>query len=558
MSDENNIENEELNLSPDSFVDENLGDPDAYYKELLSKPLPENLVKYFFDKYKFKSKEQFIEFLQGPTFVEEVAEFDYLLFFEQMLGNIVKDFHKLFVKQVYSHRAITLAPRDVGKSHFFSVGLPVWIAYYNKANKIMVISETDDQAKRVLEEIKGAVEKKAVVKDKLWVKTTAKESVWNKNKIKTKTGVEIMAKSLMSKTRGFHPQTLILDDVLSNENSLTKQQREKVFTHFAQSIQPMASKKAMIQFVGTAQHKDDLLHKLGMSPANTFKFLKLKAYDEDTESSIWPEKLTEEHLENYRKTYGIVSFEKEYQNNPMADNLSLFPMHVLEKCLDDMLSYQDEYHGGQDVYLGADFSMSGVKEGDFTVISVAREDKDGVLYLMDFVRFRDDPESKDMFVDKQINEVARMCKAFNVSRGYLESNAFQRIYSEYFKKKTNLPLQGNNVTQSGKNSLQGGIPGIRVLMENGKIRFPYKTELDKQKTDIILKEFNGLVMSDNGRISNQQGHDDIPMSWFHLTQACKEASKSYVIRPNKSLIKGSRAHSVLSTKSKGRRRRRRF
>lgn len=529
---------------PENFDIADLGDPNSYYKSLISKPLPQQMAKYLVQKYGFKAEQEYIDFLQTPRFVEEMARHDYLLFFEQVLKKIVKNFHHAFARQIYMHTAITLAPRGVGKSDFFSIGLPIWLAFYEKSSKIMILSETDDQAKRILDDVKQMIEENPILSERLLVKTTAKDSTWNKGTIKTKNKVQIKAKSFTAKLRGFHPSALILDDVLSDQNSLTKIQRENIFNYFARTVKPMATKNAMIQVVGTAQHKDDLLHRLGRS--ESFSFLKLKAYDEDTKTSIWPEMMPISTLEDYKKTYGIVSFEKEYQNNPMSDNLSLFPLHVLENCLDESLSYALQYDGSDRTHLGADFSMAGVKDGDYTVISSARVDKNNIIRMLWYDRFKDDPDNKEMFIEKQIDTVRDHCQRYKITLGCLESNAFQRIYVDYFKKKTHLPLKGNAVTHSGKNSLQSGIPGIRVLMENGKIKFPYRTQEDKDKTEEIIREFNGLVMSESGRISNQRGYDDIPMSLFHLLQASREVSEMMFINPISHSIKSSRMHSVFS------------
>lgn len=525
-----------------------LGDPNAYYHSLLSNPLPTEVTEYLIKRHKLNTEEKYIQYLQSLDFIKEIAEYDYLLFFEQILKYIVKDFHRKFAEQVYAGRAITLAPRGVGKSHFFSVSLSIWLAYYHKSKFTMILSETEDQAKRILEEIKQIIEDNPLLKEALMIEKSSKDSVWNKNEIKLKNGCTIKAKSFGAKLRGNHPTTIILDDVLSNQNSLTKQQREDLFNYYAQTIRPMATKNARILFVGTAQHKDDLLHKLGQS--KSFKFLKLKAYDEETGVSIWPEQLPKEELEDYKRTYGIVSFEKEFQNNPMSDKLSLFPLYVLEKCLDEKLSYSKDYYGAQKVFLGADFSQVGVKEGDFTVITAVRQDANGTLTLLNYERFRDNPDEEQMFVDRQIETVSRMCRIYNVTLGMLESNAFQKIYSDFFKKKTNLPLKGNLVTRSGKSSLESGLPALRILFENGKVKFPYKTAEDRQKTEEIIREFNGLVMTESGKISNQLGHDDIPMSWHHVLAASHNVSQMMSFTPSANLIKNSKAHNIINRRKK--------
>ena len=534
----------------ENLAEEDLGDRNAYLKEVLSRPLPEELHDYFVKTYHLNTEEDYLDFLQGFEFIKEMARYDILLFSEQILGNVVKEFHKEFAKQIYGRRSITLAPRDTGKSWFFSTCFPIWLAYYNKSPKTLILSETEDQAKRILEDIKTLIESNALLADELMIKSTSKDTIWNKGHIKLKNNCEIRAKGFLSKLRGNHPTCLIMDDVLSNQNSLTKQQRENLFTYYGQTVVPMVTKKGMIQIVGTAQHEDDLLHRLGKS--GMMKFLKLKAYDEETGDSIWPERLTTKHLENYKKTFGLISFEKEYQNNPMADNLSLFPIHILEKCLDEDLSYQDAYSGMQKVFMGVDFSMPGVKDGDYTVLTTARQDRNQILHLLNYERFRDEPEVKTLFVDKQIEAIASMCKRYNVTLGFLETNAFQSVYSEFFKKKSVLPLRGNNVTRAGKNSLLNGIPGIRVLMENGKIKFPYKTELDRQKTEQIIREFNGLILNENGKIGCREGHDDIPMSMFQLVQAAQQVSSIGNFMPTRDLFKHGRSSSVLGSKPKRR------
>lgn len=545
------VSDSELPNNPhiDSLHEDDLGDRNAYLNELLSKPLPQELQDYFIETYKLKTEEDYVEFMQSFEFIKEYARHDILLFSEQILGNVVKEFHKEFAKQVYGHRAITLAPRDTGKSHFFTVCLPIWLAFYDKSPKTLILSETDDQAKEKLDRVKETIESNVILSSELMVPLNSKESVWNKNHIKLKNGCEIKAKGFNSKLRGNHPTCLIMDDVLSDQNSLTKQQREALFQYYGRTIVPMVTKKGMIQIIGTAQHEDDLLHRLGKF--SKMKFLKLKAYDEDTQESIWPERLTPEHLSTFKKTFGIVAFEKEYQNNPMADNLSLFPLHILEKCLDEDLTYVNEYYGSQKVFMGVDFSQPG-KEGDYTVIPVARQDKDLTLRLLSYKRFRDDPEAKESFTDRQIESIADSCKRYNVTLGFLEDNAFQSVYAEYFKKKTQLPLRGNNVSRAGKNSMINGVPGIRILMENGKIKFPYKTPEDREKTEQIIREFNGLVLSDTGKLAAQEGHDDIPMAMYQMIEASKEVTSMGVFMPAKQMLKKGSAHSVLS----GRRRKR--
>jgi hypothetical protein len=107
--------------------------------------------------------------------------------------------------------------------------------------------------------------------------------------------------------------------------------------------------------------------------------------------------------------------------------------------------------------------------------------------------------------------------------GYLENNMFQQIYTNMVRSKSSLPLSGNTVTHSNKTSLEYGILSFRPMFENGKWRFPYKTEADRQKTDLIITEFNGVVQR-KGRIGNESYHDDIVMAMWHGLCAARQGS----------------------------------
>lgn len=153
--------------------------------------------------------------------------------------------------------------------------------------------------------------------------------------------------------------------------------------------------------------------------------------------------------------------------------------------------------GGNAVYLGADFSVPGTTDGDWTVVVALEYDrKQNLFTLLNYWRERPD------LIRKQIETIEYYCQVFKVTLGFLEDSLFQGVYREHFRTRTALPLRGHTVTAFNKRSMETGILSLRPLLENQQIRFPYRTDADKAKTDHIVSEFNG-VRQRFGRIGNE-------------------------------------------------------
>lgn len=91
--------------------------------------------------------------------------------------------------------------------------------------------------------------RRAVVKD-----------VWSRTRTRLKNRAEVSIRAFRTSTRGLHPHVLILDDVLSDENTSSSYQRDKTWRYFSGTLVPMKPKQLIV--VGTALHHDDLLHGL--------------------------------------------------------------------------------------------------------------------------------------------------------------------------------------------------------------------------------------------------------------------------------------------------------
>lgn len=423
--------------------------------------------------------------------------------------------------------SVILAPRDHGKSHTIVRGYAAWKAKYDPfVSEILFLGPDGPSAIENLDKFKQMLSACPTMVDLL---PTDRKLTNTRQELRLKNGVTIKAKGFFSTLRGRHPQLILLDDVVNENNSMTFDGRVKVKNYFFSVVYPMKDKgtavtvdagyKPQIVMVGTAQNEEDIYHELHKNPM--FVGLRQTALvDPDTETVLWPERYSWDALMKIKAAMGSLRFAQEYCNEPITEDTSLFPPSLFVPMYDYNRSYLLDYDGSNPVYMGVDFSVPGEMSGDFTVAAVAEKLQGDMLNII--AVWRDKPVT----MREQVEKIAEMTRRFKVTNGFLEANLFQRVYPEHFKRYSNLPLKGHVVTSSNKNSFENGVLSFRPIFENQKFIFPYKTPADQEKTDIIVREFGGMVRKD-GKLGNFRYHDDCVMALWHCLCASRQTMFSY-------------------------------
>lgn len=446
---------------------------------------------------------------------------DFLVFQKVELGMEIGQHHKVWNEHLMSGSDVCeMAPRDHGKSESLVRAYALWKAKYDPwVKEILILGADQTSAVRNLDKIKQKIEGTTSLKH---LKPTGRNDPYSRTEIRLSNGKTIEAKGVGSPLRGGHPQLIILDDILNEKNSLTPDNRKEISDYFWAVIYPMKDKglqihrakgwKSQIVTVGTAQDWDDLYHAFLKNPG--FVGSKMKAIiDAEKQEVLWPERYTYDDLVNIRAAQGPLMFSREYQNEPVSDDTTLFPRSLFDDLKDKDLSYSSAYVGSNPVYMGVDFSVPGSTDGDWTVIFVFE-------YLVTEKKFKvlNYWRAKPQSMQEQIHQIELWCQRYNVTVGYLEDNMFQKVYAKHFADSSSLPLSGHTVHATSKNSLQHGILGFRPLFENQRWIFPYKTPGDQEKTDLIVTEFSGIRQR-KGKIGNEQFHDDIVLAMWHALSA---------------------------------------
>ena len=424
---------------------------------------------------------------------------------------VVAGHHLEWGDLVSSHTRLCInAPRNHGKSNFFSLAYPLWMAWKNPNRYGLVFSATDEQARRILGDIKNELE----TNPKLAFLLPAKPKKWNESELHLSNGHVIYAKSFGTKVRGNHPVWCVADDVLNDETIGSETIRRKQNDYFFSAIVGMMHVNDQLIVIGTPFTAADLYGEIQKRKGFHFqKFSALIRGDDGQERALWPDRFSVQALHYIRdELIGNIRFTREFLCVPVADELSLFPTYLWRG--DPVEQYQLKLglprkfwvEADMSLYVGVDFALSANVGADYTVIVVLALDKFGNRWLVDLRRFHGMPYKQ------QKSEIVRVGREYDPELMVLESNQMQRIWGDELIEETDLPIY-QHTTNVEKNSLAKGIPAIRMLLDNKKYRIPRGDEHSVKMTEILIGEMAGFTFNKEKVVSVTE-HDDTALALY--------------------------------------------
>ena len=343
---------------------------------------------------------------------------------------------------------------------------------------------------------------------------------WSQAAVRLPSGAELLIRPFRASARGLHPDLLLLDDVLCDENSLASHQRERTLKYFMGTLLPMSPRRIVV--IGTAIHRADLLHQLGAglgSGPDTdhtplgFRWVRYRALDEVTGEALWPEVHGAAELYAIRDTDPLV-FSREYQNEPRDDAASMFPYELTERALDAGAAYAlgtgHPAEPDECVLLGADFALSEAVGADYTVVIV-------VAYHLQTQRRRvlDIRREKGLDFASQVALIRDLVVRHRVALGVVEQNTFQRFIVDELERwpETHGRIFGNT-TGRGRADPRDGIPRVKLSLLAGSWVMPCGDAMSRRLARIWQTELGAFGWRD-GRLTGVGEHDDLVVaSWY--------------------------------------------
>lgn len=413
-------------------------------------------------------------------------------------------------------RFCLIAPRDHGKSHFFTIALPIWEGWRRPGCIIALFSETQPQAEEQLAKLKREVESNPRLSHLM------DPSCWSATKIRFTNGSLIYAKGFGVKSRGMHPHLIICDDVVSEVAMYSALIRERQANFFYGALRNMLVPGGQLAVIGTPQHDEDLYGLLAVNKKWFFK--RYAAIDTDRKSPtfgriLFPERYSKELLDERKDEIGEIRFAREFLGRPMASGMSLFPDDLVrgEPFFDPMATLGPLMSDGTSArawwmakgvtrfFAGVDIARGTSTKADYFVIFVLGLNDRGVRYVVDIYRER----GLDYNVQK--SKIAEKSKFWQTELTCIEANNAQDIYGEELRLDTDIPIHLHK-TGVEKHSLEKGIPSLRLLFENRKYRCPRGNDDTIIATDIWLGELQSWTFTKDKGVISVGKHDDTAMA----------------------------------------------
>lgn len=403
-----------------------------------------------------------------------------------------------FVQTWNKRKKMMLLPRGSLKTSIGTIAYSVQQILQNPDVRILIASETLNQAQKFLSEIKGHFESERF---QLYYGDLRKDVGWKEGEItvssrKANKKEPTISTAGIDVTRtGMHYDLIIVDDPHSQKNITNAEQIDQV-KNWYRLLLSMLEPTGHILLIGTRWDFQDLYSMIEKELSDD--------YDIMIESAIkngilfYPKRLTQEFLDEQRKEQGEYIFSSQYLLNPIPSSLQVFrekDIRFYEEVPDDLT-----------VFMACDPSLTEEEKekGDYTAIVVVGIDKSNNWYLLDVVNEHLSPDR----INQTLFELYRKWGPLKIG---IESVVFSKLLKPAFEKyvweKGFHPFVEE--LKSGGRAKELRIKSLQPLYEQGKIYMP--------KPDFINNDVWAVLYSQLLHFPKDQ-HDDIIDSLAYISQ----------------------------------------
>jgi predicted phage terminase large subunit-like protein len=345
----------------------------------------------------------------------------------------IPDFHReLWELCCSDHPLVAIAaPRGHAKSTAISFVYTLASVLFRQSKFVVLVSDTEEQAKHFLDLIKGALQTNTDLIQLFGVKSFEAD---------TKTDIivrmedgyrfRIVAKGSGQKVRGmiwdhYRPDLIIGDD-LENDEIVMNDDRRKAFREWMlNALLPIRGPNGKVRIVGTILHLDSFLARVtpvegerdsvedasglkftfappkagDLKIGRMFKGLVYKAHTGGNPTEIkkdsdmlWPARFNKDwYLQRYYASVEIghpEGYAQEYLNRPLDESMAFFRKSDLVGMTFEEKDEISTQRKPLLFYAGGDLAITEKERSDYTVFIVVGIDADGRMYVMDVIRER--------------------------------------------------------------------------------------------------------------------------------------------------------------------------
>jgi hypothetical protein len=167
-------------------------------------------------------------------------------------------------------RRAILAPRGNAKSTWATFAYPIWCACHGTEPYIVLTSDTGDQARQYLDNIRNELEgNDGLLRD--YPDLVEGATSWSQDKVRLGNGVVLKALGTGSKIRGrrerqHRPTLILVDDPQNEEHIISPLQRERSWNWLVKDVCNAGGPRTNILVLGTALHRESIVCRLQTTP----------------------------------------------------------------------------------------------------------------------------------------------------------------------------------------------------------------------------------------------------------------------------------------------------
>lgn len=245
-----------------------------------------------------------------------------LFFFRDFAKYPFTPFHKSAIKRITSNMEwyeVLSWARELAKSTVVFMCV-MYLVLTGKKRNVLLISNSHDNAKRLLEPYKKAFENNELIK--AYYGDLREFGSWTEDEFSITTGVSFRAIGALESPRGtrkdeVRPDVVLVDDFDTDADCRNPEIVTKKWKWFEDALFPTRSisEDLLVVFCGNIIAQDCCVKRAG---EKADKWDVVNICDKNGNSS-WPEKNTQARIERIKAKISTRAFQQEYMNNPLAE-----------------------------------------------------------------------------------------------------------------------------------------------------------------------------------------------------------------------------------------------
>jgi phage terminase large subunit-like protein len=440
-------------------------------------------------------------------------------------------------------RGLILYPAAHGKTTLVSTLLPIWAICCDPNIRIAIIAKNDYEATNIMSAILEQLSANdRLVEDFGPFKPDDDKRPWSLTKLtvakrsKTMKEPTIAIFGAGAKTAlGHRTDWTICDDVVTNENSATPEQRGKMRTWFMQSVRTMPRlPTSRVTVVGTLFHPEDLYHELVelTNPETGLPIWKLQRedaiVDEEAHTTLWPSRWPWRLLMELKAEFGTLDFNKRFRNIAVDPSRMAFREEYIKGgwigktqypgCIDKEHCVGD-YDDSWKLIAGFDPAVGATRSAKFCAHIVLAEGAcakhEKCIWVIDLIRDQLTlPQQVDTILEQHENYDCFSSKIEAVS---YQAGLVQAVQQKMEERGTLYRIEPHYTNRQNKLDPEIGIPAMSPWFENGQVHIPWGNPESQRKMKVFVDE----LVQYPGRTT-----DTVLACWFAWL-ALKESAPRY-------------------------------